>query len=929
MSARWRIAFLSLLMVFLLAMSTIAQITPPYEWKMMETQHFRIIFHPEVEGLAREAAEAAEDAYRLWSKELNTTPPAKTDIVVIDFDDSPNGFADSLNLHSWEFTSQVQFDVFFGGRVPSNIADTIYHEFWHIVDIDKVSGPSQLLRPIFGRIVMPNDLKPQFNIEGSATYAEYLKYNYSRANFAEAAMFMRQMALDNRFPPLDRAATSFTNMGWPSTGTLWYLLGSWFMRYIETEHGRGVMAKLDELNAQNWLSSLSNLLADLIADRYGIALYVGPDFRQILSVATGLPTKELYEGFQQWLKTQAWEHVKRVEAEGITPSVKLSSMGYFTGQPKWSPDGNWVAYDHSDPFRRGGIRLIHPDGTDEHFLIPATLIFDGAFSWSPDSRKLVYSGYDQLGAYFNYNDLYLYHLTTNKIERLTWGARAYNPVFARDGTSILFGQQGPGDRTRLARLDLTTGATQTIKEFAEDTFLDFFALSPDGSQLALSLWKRPGYSDLYLMPATGGELRALTQDRNEDFRPAWSPDGQYILFDSIRDETFNIHAVRLSDGRFFRVTNVVSGAFSPTVSPDGRRLAFASYGSDGYDIHLMDYDPSRWKPVSFSQETIPAWTGYPQTNAQIRPYNPLITMLPTYWEPLLRKTQAGIRTSAWDALYRHYYSVEAGYDWVAGKPFGSLTYLNEEHLAPVRLSVDLGFVPDGDWQDLSFEYSPLQRSTLSHTFSLGLERSDFGGEAHTLSGDWSYFQRFGRDLYWNDLNVSLGGSLTHEVQSGAWSHEVVLRMRDSARLPLMDVKGHHQVALRLSAGWSDVPENFGLGGRGGPFMVRGQPAGISVGSQILAGGIEYRFPILSIERGWGLKPIFLDDIRGAVFLDAGLADDELTASLSPEALRVGYGVELQVLFTTGFTGRRAIRLGAAYGIGQTEPIFYFGFGSSF
>jgi hypothetical protein len=921
-----RVSFIGLLVLIFASGIATAQLTPPYEWQMMETPHFRIIFHPEVEGLAREAAVAAEDAYQLWAEELETVPPPKTDIVVIDFDDSPNGFTDPYELHSWEFASQVQFSICCGGRVASNLGDTIYHEYWHIVDIDKVSGPSQVLRGIFGRKVIPNDIKPVFNIEGSATYGEYLKYGYSRANFATAGMYLRQMALDNDFPPLDRAATYFTNTSWPSLGTLWYLLGAWFMRYIEEEYGRGTMAKLDELNARNWLAALSYLLGDLIADNTGIALYLGPDFGELMTQATGRSSEELYEGFQQWLKAQAQEHLKRVEAEGITPSLRLTSLGYWTAQPKWSPDGQWIAYEHDDPFRLGGVRLIRPDGRDDHALAPATFALEGAFSWSPDGQKLVYSSYDRFGHYFNYNDLYLYDLGTGRAKRLTRGARAYNPVFTPDGKNILFGKQGPGDRTSLMRLDLATGTVETIKEFPPDTFLDFFALSPDGSRLALSIWKRPGFSDLYLMSPIGGELKALTQDRNEDLRPAWSPDGQYILFDSIRDEIFNIYAVHLADRKFFRVTNVVSGALSPTISPDGKGLAFISYDSQGYDLHLMDYDPARWKPVSFSLEAVPPWPGFPKLNYPVRPYDPLPTMKPKYWEPVFHGTQLGARTSAWDALYRRFYSIEAGYDWAAGGPFNSLYYTDSEHLSPLVFNLSLDLMPDGDAQGLSLEYWPLEGFSHSQRLSLALDRANFDGVTYNLSGSWDIFALLGQDLFWQDLQASLSGSLSCAAEVKEWSREVVLDLRDYLHLPVIDPAGPHQLALRLAAGWSDQEGNLSLGGSSGPFMVRGQPEGVLQGSRIASGSIEYRFPLVSIEKGWGLRPLFLDDLRGAIFLDGGLAGEE---KLSLEAVKAGYGAELQLLFTTGFAVPQALSLGVAYGLGQPEPTWYFGFGSSF
>ncbi|MCR4403769.1 MAG: hypothetical protein NUW06_00455 [Candidatus Acetothermia bacterium] len=923
---RRRVIFLGLLCALLTSATAAAQLTPPYDWQMMETPHFRIIFHPEVEGLACEAAVAAEDAYQLWAAELATTPPPKTDIVVIDFDDSPNGFADPYELHSWEFASQVQFSAWSGGRVASNIADTIYHEYWHIVDIGKVSGPSQVLRQLLGRKVIPNDLKPLFNIEGSATYGEYLKYGYSRANFATAAMYLRQMALDNDFPPLDRAATYFTNTRWPSLGTLWYLLGAWFMRYIEEEHGRGVLAKLDELNARSWSATLSALLADLLADQLGVAFYVGPDFGELMAQATGVSARELYEGFQQWLRSQALEHLREVEAEGITSSIRLTSHGYWTAQPRWSPDGQWIAYEHDDPFRLGGVRLVRPDGRDDHPLLPATFVLEGAFSWSPDGRRLVYSSYDRFGHYFSYNDLYLYDLEAGKAERLTRGARAYNPVFTPDGSSILFGKQGPGDRTSLMRLELATGAVETIKEFPPDTFLDFFALSPDGRRLALSIWKRPGFSDLYLMSATGGGLQPLTQDRNEDLRPTWSPDGEYVLFDSIRDETFNVYAVHISDRSFLRVTNAVSGASAPTISPDGKRIAFIGYSSRGYDLHLMDFDPTSWKAVSFPSESIPSWPGFPEVDYPVRPYDPSQTMRPKYWEPALYGTRLGARTSAWDALYRRSYFAEAGYDWSQRGPFASLSYTDSEQLSPLVLSLSLDLLPYGNAEQLSLEYWPLEGFYQSQRLSLAVERAESAKLAYSLSAAWDGFALLGKDLFWQELEASLGTSLYYDTETGEWSREAVLELRDYLHLPVIDLAGPHELALRLAAGWSDREGNFALGGTSGQFLLRGQPDGVLEGSLIAGTSIEYRFPLLSLEKGWGLRPLFLDDLRGALFADAGLAGDRLPTLAE---LKAGYGLELQLLFTTGFGVPQALSLGVAYGLGQPEPIFYLGFGSAF
>ena len=55
------------------------------------------------------------------------------------------------------------------------------------------------------------------------------------------------------------------------------------------------------------------------------------------------------------------------------------------------------------------------------------------------------------------------------------------------------------------------------------------AWSPDGKTLALTL-SRDGGSQLFLLPAAGGEPRRLIQSPSIDTEPVFSPDGTAHLF---------------------------------------------------------------------------------------------------------------------------------------------------------------------------------------------------------------------------------------------------------------------------------------------------------------------------------------------------------------------------------------------------------------
>ena len=82
------------------------------------------------------------------------------------------------------------------------------------------------------------------------------------------------------------------------------------------------------------------------------------------------------------------------------------------------------------------------------------------------------------------------------------------------------------------------------------------------------------------MTADGGERVQLT-DNGNDIRPAWTPDGQSIVFMSQRDGNWELYRLSMVDGSLAWLTDDPAQDGLPTVSPDGVWVAFAS-DRDGY-----------------------------------------------------------------------------------------------------------------------------------------------------------------------------------------------------------------------------------------------------------------------------------------------------------------------------------------------------------
>jgi Tol biopolymer transport system component len=258
----------------------------------------------------------------------------------------------------------------------------------------------------------------------------------------------------------------------------------------------------------------------------------------------------------------------------------LTPLDWDVSSLAWSPDGRDVIF----------IRTITGDnlgGITAMYRVPATggtparLEFAGDNPWFLDvSRRGSRLAYTRLQRDLN---VYAAELAPDGT-LLSPGRRVASSsrrdiaaAFSPDGSRIALAS----DRDGASEIWLTAGdgssAVQHTQFGRGGVFdgADRPQWSPDGSQIAfVSREADSGFQDIYVVSASGGMPRRLTDDAATDIAPAWSADAQTIYFLSDRDGEFRLWAIPANGGASRRLSATPSLLVTPEESDDGRWVYF-------------------------------------------------------------------------------------------------------------------------------------------------------------------------------------------------------------------------------------------------------------------------------------------------------------------------------------------------------------------
>ncbi|MDB4943734.1 MAG: tolB protein precursor [Labilithrix sp.] len=954
---------------------------PTVKWYTIETPHFRISYHSGVEKAAQHAANVAEGIFDTMRGSIGWTPGEPTEIFLTDFTESANGSATALPYNAIRLFVTSPEDMSPLGDVDDWFLELITHEYTHILHTDHIRGIPAIVNKVLGKTLAPNQVQPRWILEGLGVYSESARTSGGRLRNSQWDMYMRADVLGDNVATLDQLSNSVRR--WPQ-GNLYYVYGSYFTQWIAATYGEDALRRMaDDYGKQvipwgfnrairratgktyiemypEWLQSLR--------ERY--EAQVEPVKRQGLREGTRLTHHGQIARYPRWIPQNTWpEH-----AGGLLyyRDDAHDRAGLYALDVQRDAQG---AVRKVAETEKKAEHLVRTSGETAASFGPDGSLFFG--SQEVTRTVLLFDDLERVDA----GQKSTFGTSDGGRTRLTFGLRATDPTISPDGRRIVYVMNRAGTRT-IHIADLTsTGVENARPLVATGTFEQAYTprWSPDGTHVAYSVWKTGGNRDIRYVDVDGGTYRDLMVDRAVDGDPSFSADGRFLFFHSDRTGISNVFAFELETGRLRQVTNVLTGAYMPEPSPDGKTLAYVGYTTAGFDLFAMPLDERLWTDAPEPLDDRPA---PPQIlNAKtwaVQPYSPWRTLIPRKWSAQITDGGFGrvaiITAAQSDITGNHSVVLQSVTEFEKPELEGNVAYTYGRLPFDMGISAFRSLSPRGGYGLGQYKPVVVQESTGLST-SIGYnDPTPYDNRSYVIAYTVS---RIGAELPIPTDKLDPYETPSFPVRGLTASLRLQFAYSNAERY-LWSVGAERGYSFNLTFDWTDpklgsdyqgfvtngdftsyyrmpwlkhhsVALHGGLGTSGGAFpgrgafyvgsfvdlplvdvvqnqlyqggiTLRGYPSVIEAGRSYALGNVEYRFPIVNVDRGPSTLPFFVNRISGNVFFDYGSAFDAL-----PDArFKSGTGAELWFDLTLGYVQPFTFRLGYARGLasgGIDKPYF--------
>ncbi|MFP4191246.1 MAG: TolB family protein [Candidatus Hydrogenedentota bacterium] len=287
--------------------------------------------------------------------------------------------------------------------------------------------------------------------------------------------------------------------------------------------------------------------------------------------------------------------------------VRELGPGRGDGPPAWAPDGEWLAFESEDE-DGVGIYVVRADGSDG-VMLDTEASHNHHPQWAPDGERIAYSAGEGLRRQIRVHDR-----ATG--EETVWAGGQEGLLTVRwmsDDELLATALKGTAGQNLSSDLFRVTEDTAELIPLGEDTEGRYFewAPAPNPANPGLIAFESNdgGFRDIFIASEERG-LVNVSNHRRADWNPAWSPDGEWLVFESFREgrrgifrvypETMRVHEVAVSE---------TYENWAPAWAPEGERVAFVSNRDGAPRIFVIGVEGGDARPVTEADQpaTHPAW----------------------------------------------------------------------------------------------------------------------------------------------------------------------------------------------------------------------------------------------------------------------------------------------------------------------------------